>query len=401
MATHRVRIDAIDALRGLVIVFMVMDHAREYSAGPGGLTDPMNLDTVSPLLFWMRWLAHFCAPVFTLLAGVSAGFQTARSDDAVTSEIEASRTQPWSWHFIVRGMILIALEFTLVHYSWTFSTVWPMRYAQVIWGIGVGLVVFGLLQRVPPLLRAAIGIACVAGHNLLDSWHPTSPPVLHWVWAILHDRQVMPLWGDLTVRTSYPVLPMIGLVLVGEALGRWYIRTLDDGVRRQTLVRVGAACIVLFVVLRLTNLYGDPHDAVYGGSVLRDLQSMLNVTKYPMSLSFVLMTLGPALLVLARWDARVPRWMSPLVVMGQVPMFLYVAHLYALHAFAMLWALAVGFPWSAFDFTANIGGMPKGFGFPLWVTIPFSLITVVALWPAARWYARLRTSKRYAITRYF
>ena len=393
---QRPRVEAIDALRGLVIVFMVIDHAREYSAGPGGLGDPMNLDRVSPLLFWMRWLAHFCAPVFTLLAGVSAGFQTAREDDSR----QPGTAPSWSWHFIVRGAILIVLEFTLVHYSWTFSNVWPMRYAQVIWGIGVGLVVFGLLQRVPPMARAMIGVCCVAGHNLLDAWHPTDPPLLHWAWAILHDRQVMPLWGDLTVRTSYPVLPMIGLVLVGEAVGRWYLRTRDDRSRCTRLLWAGAACCALFVFLRVTNLYGDPHDAVYRGTWPHDLQALLNVTKYPMSLSFVLMTLGPAMLLLARWDSAVPRWGRALVLMGQVPMLLYVAHLYALHALAMAWAVASGFPWSAFDFTKNIGGMPAGFGFALWVTIPFSLVTLLLLWPAARWYAALRASKRYVVTRY-
>lgn len=385
---ERPRFDVIDVLRGLVIVIMVIDHAREYSGGVG-VTDPMQLNAVSPLLFWMRWLTHFCAPVFTLLAGVSAGMQGRRNetDDA------------WSWHHVTRGLVLVLLEFTVIHLSWTFSVVWPMHYAQVIWGIGVSLIVLGLLQRLPVNLRVALGVACVAGHNLLDTVHLTSPGWLHWLWAVLHDRQVMPLWGEYTVRTSYPVLPMIGLVLLGDGVGRWYAST-DVEVRRRTLARAGMAMLGAFVLLRATNVYGDLHVAVYGDDWLRNVQAALNVTKYPMSLSFVLMTLGPALLLWARWDRGVPAWTAPLRTMGQVPMFLYITHLYLLHALVLLWALAAGHPWSAFDFRRAITGLPPGFGFPLWQTFPFVLITLLLLYPAAVWYARLRASKRYPITRF-
>ena len=385
---NRPRFDVIDVLRGVVIVIMVVDHAREYAGGVG-VTDPMKLDEVSPLLFWMRWLTHFCAPVFTLLAGVSAGMQG----------VGASRDARWSWHHITRGLVLVLLEFTVIHLAWTFSFVWPMHYAQVIWGIGVSLIVLGLLQRVPVAARVAFGVACVAGHNALDSVHLTSPPWLHWLWAILHDRQVMSLWGEYTVRTSYPVLPMIGLVLLGDGVGRWYVRA-EPHARRAKLAIAGALSIPAFIVLRILNVYGDLHPAAYHGTLSHDLMSMLNVTKYPMSLSFVLMTLGPAFVLWSRWDARVPSWTAPLRKLGQVPMFVYITHLYLLHALALLWGLAAGYPWSAFDFRRAITGLPQGFGFPLWQTFPFVLVTLLLLYPAAQWYAKLRASKRYPITRY-
>jgi uncharacterized membrane protein len=390
-AVPRPRIGAIDALRGLVIVLMVVDHARDYSAGSGRLSDPMNLDTVSPLLFWMRWAAHFCAPTFTLLAGVSAGLQTATA----TSPGAIAR------HLALRGAILVLLEFTLVHFAWTFSVVWPMFYAQVIWGLGVSMLVLAAHQYVPRRVRLTIGIACVALHNLLDGWHPTSPEALHWLWAILHDRQVMPLWDVWRVRTSYPVLPMIGLMLVGEALGHWYHRVTDHDTRRRWLTRAGVSVCLLFVLLRVTNLYGDPHVAVYGGGLWRDLLALLNTTKYPMSLSFMAMTLGPALVLLGVWDRAVPRLLAPVVHIGQVPMFFYVAHLYTLHAVAIGWALLSGFSWTDFDFRATITGIPATFGFPLWVTLPFAAGVVVLLYPAARWYGRLRASGRVRWTRYF
>jgi uncharacterized membrane protein len=389
----RTRLEGIDALRGLVIVLMVVDHAREYSAGTGGVSDPMALDRVTPLLFWMRWAAHFCAPVFTLLAGVSAGLQ---GDPPAAP----GGARPWSWHHVVRGGVLVLLEFTVIHLSWTFSLVWPMWYAQVIWGIGCSLIVLGVLQRVPVPVRVMLGVLCVAGHNLLDGWHPTAPPVLHWLWAILHDRQVMPLWGDLVVRTSYPILPMIGLVLAGDGVGRW-MATATPAARRHGLRVGGAALVVLFLLLRLTNVYGDPHPAAYTGALPHDLLALLNVTKYPMSLAFVAMTLGPALLLLAAWGECVPRLARPLVTLGSVPMFLYVTHLYLLHALAMGWALARGIPWAQFDFRATITGIPRTFGFPLWQTLPFALAVVALLYPAARWYAALRRSRRYRFTRYF
>jgi uncharacterized membrane protein len=261
------------------------------------------------------------------------------------------------------------------------------------------MVVLGMLQYAPRAFRLLLGVACVAGHNLLDGWHPTEPAFLHWIWAVLHDRQVMPLWGDLTVRTSYPVLPMIGLMLVGEAAGRWYARSAPEP-RVMWLSRAGASCLALFLVLRLTNVYGDPHDAVFTGHALHDAMAVLNVTKYPMSFAFMLMTLGPALLLLARWDQAIPRWAAPLRTLGNVPMFLYIAHLYLLHATALLWAVLDGAALEAFDFRAAIGGMPAGFGFPLWVTIPYALVIVLLLWKPAQWYAALRRSKRYAFTRF-
>ena len=372
----------------MVIVVMMVDHARDYALAPG-VADPMSLDTVTPLLFWMRWMAHFCAPVFTLLAGVSSGLQSR----------ENTPSAPWSWHLLSRGAVLVLLEFTVIHFAWTFSWVWPMRYAQVIWGIGLSMMMLGLLQRMPVTLRTMLGVLLIAGHNMLDSWHPTSPAWLHWSWAVLHDRQVMPLWGDLTVRTSYPVLPMIGLVLAGDGLGRW-LRDTPMGQRRVGLMRGGLLCLCVFLILRVSNRYGDPHPAIFTGSWPHDVMSLLNVTKYPMSLSFICMTIGPALLLLARWNAQTPRWTAPLRTFGQVPMFMYIAHLYLLHACMLLSALFVGYPSSAFDFSARITGVPEGFGFALWQTFPVVCMMLVVLYLPAVWYARVRASKRTWVTRY-
>jgi len=384
------RAAAIDVLRGIVMVLMTVDHAREYSAGPGLVGDPMDLAEVTPLLFWLRWASHFCAPVFVILAGTAARLQGRRMAPAALSR-----------HLAVRGLVLVALEFTVVDWAWTFNPAWPLKFAQVIWAIGVSLLALAALVRLlPPAAIAAVGLAIVAGHNLLDGVTVQGGGPLQYLWAVLHHREVLPLGGGFSVRTTYPVLPFIGLAAVGYGLGGWWTASTTPGQRRRRLTIAGAGCIALFLLLRLTNVYGDPHPAEHYPDAAMTVRSLLNVTKYPVSLSFVLMTVGPALLLLAAWDRAVPRWTRPLALLGRVPMFYYVAHLWALHAVALLAALLVGYPPAAFDFGARIGGVPEGFGFPLWVTLPFALGTAAMLYPACRWYDRLRASRRYGWTRY-
>lgn len=384
------RAAAIDVLRGIVMVLMTVDHAREYSAGPGRVGDPMDLGAVTPLLFWLRWAAHFCAPVFVLLAGVSARLQGQRIEPAALAR-----------HLAVRGLVLVALEFTIVDWAWTFNPVWPLKFAQVIWAIGVSLLALAALVRLlPPAVVAAVGVAIVAGHNLLDGVAVPGGGPLHYVWAVLHHREVLPLGGGFSVRTTYPVLPFVGLSAVGYGLGGWWTAATAPGHRRRRLAVAGAGCIALFLVLRLTNVYGDPHPAVSYPDAAMTARSLLNVTKYPVSLSFALMTLGPALLLLAAWDRGVPRWTRPLAVLGRVPMFYYVAHLWTLHVAALVAAVVAGYPPPAFDFRTRFGGVPEGFGFPLWATLPFAAATVALLYPACQWYDRLRASRRYRWTRF-
>ena len=371
------------------MVIMTVDHAREYAAGPGLVGDPMDLGAVSPLLFWLRWLAHFCAPVFVLLAGVSARLQGQRLTRA-----ELSR------HLAVRGLVLVALEFTLVDWGWTFSPVWPLKFAQVIWGIGVSLLALAALVRLPARAVAALGVAIVAGHNLLDGVVVTGGGVLQYVWAILHHREVLPLGGGFSMRTTYPVLPLIGLAAAGYGLGGWFGPAVAPVRRRRVLAALGAGAIAPFLALRLTNAYGDPHHAVRYPDVGTTVMSLLNVTKYPISLSFALLALGPALLLLAAWDRAVPRWTRRLALLGRVPMFYYVAHLWALHVLALVAAVATGHPLAAIDLGTRFGGIPEGFGFPLWASVPFALAVAALLYPACAWYDRLRASRRVAWTRH-
>lgn len=380
------RIDAIDALRGLVIVLMIIDHTREYAVGVPAVGDPMALAGLPPIVFWLRWLSHFCAPVFTLLAGMSVGLQRATGRGGAGPLAR-------------RGLLLIGLEFTVIHFAWTFSLVWPRFYAQVIWGLGVAMLALAAALALPTRVRFALGLMIVAGHNLLDPVHVEAPGLGQWLWAVLHDRQVLPLAFGYEVRTSYPVLPMIGLMWVGEPLGRWVAATEPLRRARVLMVAGGLACAA-FVALRLLNVYGDPDPADWSGAGGPVLWSVLNVRKYPFSLAFMLMTIGPALLLLGRWSARVPRWTAPLLDLGRAPMFAYVAHLYLLHAGALLLALAAGHAWATFDFRRTITGLPPGVGLPMLAVVPVTLVLAAALAPASRWYARLRATGRYPLLKY-
>lgn len=353
MATQRQ--PAIDLLRGLVIVLMVIDHTQEYQAGPGrGLvTDPMNLAVTPGIVYFWRILAHFCAPVFTLLMGVSASLSGA-------TPIRLAQ----------RGAILILLEFTIMNWAWTFNPFWHRYFFQIIAALGVAMIVLAmaLAGRLERRMIGLIGLIVVGGHNLLDQVHFAAGSWQYYVWSFLHEKNVLPLGGGFEVRTTYPVLPVIGVALCGYALAPWFT---GSGAK---LRHLGWAVTALFFVLRLSNVYGDPHPTDYS------LLSIANVTKYPLSLQFLTMTLGPALLFLA-WakDRRQPQ----LEQLGRTAMFVYLCHLVLLHALALGAALVLGYP---IDLSNRFGGIPDGIGFPVWATAPLALVVVGLLYPLSRWY---------------
>jgi uncharacterized membrane protein len=383
------RLPHVDLLRGIVMLLMVVDHAREYAAGPGGLGDPMDLDRVTPLLFTMRWLAHFCAPWFALLMGMSAwlSFRNRPSEEA------------WK-HLVLRGAILLLLEFTIIDWSWTFYPPWPRKFFQVIAALGCAMIALGLLCRLGRRAVGLTGAAILALHNLFDGVRFAPDTPWHYVWSVLHQMNVLPLPGGFEVRTTYPIFPIIGIACVGFWMGAWLVEMNTQRVRER-FWRLGIGAIALFVVLRLTG-YGDASPFAPQESGLYTAFALGNVTKYPISLQFALMTLGPLFLLLGRLHGRfgqgqrrgVQIW-SAVRLLGQVPLFFYVGHLYLLHALALVWALASGYPLAAFRFAERFGGIPEGFGFPLWVTLPFAGITVLLLLPACQRFAQLRHSKRH------
>jgi uncharacterized membrane protein len=391
----RPRLDSVDLLRGLVMVVMLLDHTRDY-AHVGGF-DPTDLTQTSVSLFLTRWITHFCAPVFVFLAGTGAYLQLMRGK----GKGELSR---FLW---TRGVWLIVLEFTLVRLGMTFNVGYGNFLAgvQVIWALGWSMIILAALIHLPTRWVGVFGVAVVALGNLLDavrvtSWAgPGTPRSSIWeaIYMVLHQVGPLPLQADGSpmMYVMYPLIPWIGVMAAGYAFGSVY--TLDAARRQRMLVRLGLGVTAAFVVIRAINVYGDPsHWSVQRNAVFTAL-SFVNTTKYPASLLFVLMALGPAMLLLA-WFERTPRGpvSRAVTTIGRVPLFYYLLQWPVAHGLALLLSLAAGKPVAQF------------FLHPLqwWrVASPdmgFSLATVYALWfagllilyPLCRWFAGVKARRR-------
>jgi len=385
---ERGRILSIDFLRGLVMVIMALDHARDFfHVGAISGLDPLDLTTTTPLIFGTRWITHFCAPIFVLLSGLSAFLVVDRTPHKGTA----------AFFLLKRGVWLIIAELTIVSIGWSFSLKWPFAMLQVIWAIGMSMILLAALVKLPVKYVCVLGIFIIAGHNILDGitiltdW----PLWMQVGWSMVHESNVFKLDEAHRIAIGYPVLPWFGIMLLGYALGPLYRANVAVHNRHALLGRVGATAIALFMVLRLINGYGDMHHWSSQSTEILTIMSFLDCTKYPPSLLYTCMTIGPGLLILAAAE----RWTSPLsrmmITFGRVPFFYYLAHVYVIHALSWSVALAVGFAWSALDPSASFGGVPIGFGFEIeWVYV-FWISVIVLLYPACRWYDRYKTSHKH------
>ena len=367
------RLLSIDALRGLVILFMLLDHVRETFLLHRQVSDPMDIATTEPALFLSRTLAHLCAPIFVLLTGLSA---------YLYGEKYAGKADVCGFLF-KRGLFLVLLEITLVNFAWTFQIPPTVIYLQVIWAIGLSMLALSALVWLPRPLLLGLSLLIIAGHNLLDGLHFALESALHVPWAVLHDRGWIEFSEGLRLRTSYPVLPWIGVIGLGYAIGPWFAQASDAAWRQRALWIGGIAALAGFVGLRLLNGYGD-QPWVQGESTLQTLMSFFNITKYPPSLLFITLTLSLGLLLLRGFERRQgSRWILVLSVFGSAPMFFYLLHLYVLK-FAYLLAVAC--------FGLNKGSY---YGFDsVWAVWLAAGLLALALYLPVRWFSRLKSRRR-------
>ncbi|MCU1732734.1 MULTISPECIES: DUF1624 domain-containing protein [unclassified Pseudomonas] len=367
------RLHSIDALRGLVILFMLLDHVRETFYLHLQVADPMDVTQIDPALFLSRTLAHLCAPVFILLTGLSAFLYGEKYQGKAAV----------SAFLFKRGLFLVVLEFTLVNFAWTFQLPPSVVYLQVIWAIGLSMLALSALLWLPRGVLIALGVLLVAGHNLLDGLHFAVGHWAHVPWAVLHDRGWIEVSEGLRLRTSYPLLPWIGVISLGYAIGPWFARGTEAGQRRQLLLGTAIGALGLFLVLRLLNGYGEK-PWLSGDTAVQTLMSFFNITKYPPSLLFLALTLGIGLLLLVlferRNDGRAVRWLA---VFGAAPMFFYLLHLYVLK---LLYLASVAI-WGTNH------GQYFGFDSVLAVWIAAALLAL-ALYLPVRWFARLKARRR-------
>lgn len=376
-APLKARIDSIDFLRGLVIVIMALDHVRDFTTA--ARIDPLDPNETNLALYATRWITHFCAPVFVFLAGVSAGLQRFAGKPAP----ELSK------FLLTRGLWLIFLELTVIFVGWTFLPPLGVAFLQVIWAIGVSMVILAALVRLPVAAIAAFGLALVVGHNLFDGVGPEpfsqAQGAGDVALMLLHSPGFVgePFRGPFI---AYPIVPWAGVMALGfvaAAMFRW-----PETRRRKWLLVGGAALIALFLILRAGNFYGDPSGWTARETAIKSVMSFLNTTKYPPSLLFLMMTLGPAAIILALAENWRGRAFDFFVTFGRVPLFFYVLHIYLAHLIGVALGLYQGH--DLFSLTIVMFNPPEGFGVGLPGVYAFWLLVVAMLYPACRWFAGVK-----------
>ena len=375
VAAKRIRIESIDVVRGVIMILMALDHTRDFFGNNS--VNPTDPATTTIPLFFTRWITHFCAPVFFLLTGTGAYLARRRKS---TAELSA--------FLLTRGLWLIFLEVVVSRcFGWQFNFDYHVLLLIVLWALGWAMIVLSGLVYLPPSAVTAIGIVMIATHNLLDSVRSTN-----WLWSILHVPSVLVSTPRFTLFEAYPLIPWIGVTAAGYGLGQVY--NLSPDRRKALLLRLGLALTAGFLILREVNRYGDPSRWGIQKSAAFTALSFLNTTKYPPSLLFLLMTLGPALLFLRAVDAGPPRWLRPALFFGKVPMFYYLLHIPLIHliAIAVCYTRYGQVHWM-FE-SPDLGSFPitppPGWGYSLPIVYLVWVAVVVMLYPLCRWFAGVR-----------
>jgi uncharacterized membrane protein len=357
------RIVSVDLLRGLVVALMALDHTRDFF----GSGDFNPRDVTEPALFLTRWVTHFCAPTFVLLAGLSAFLYGRGRSIAETSRF-----------LFTRGLFLMLIDLTLIKFGWNFEFDFLRLGIGVVFAIGASMVALAALVWLPRWAIAAIALMMIAGHNLLDGIGAESLGPNAWLWHILHERGETALGGGVEAYVLYPLVPWIGVMAAGYALGPVMQR--EPEARQRLLYGIGAAITLGFVLLRASNLYGDPVSWTVQGNWLATLLSFVNCEKYPPSLLYLMMTLGPALILLGAFEQARGRYVKVLATFGQVPFFFYVAHIYLIHVLAVVTGFA----------STGVFMLSPRLGFSLPEIYLVWLAVLAMLYPICRWFAGLK-----------
>ncbi|MEP7109685.1 MAG: heparan-alpha-glucosaminide N-acetyltransferase domain-containing protein [Ferruginibacter sp.] len=385
ISQNQKRIISIDLLRGLVMVIMALDHVRDYFHAGAFLYNPLDLDKTNTVLFFTRWLTHFCAPVFMFLAGSSA-FLTGQK----------KTKKELSVFLLKRGLWLIFIELVIANFGWNFAITFPAILFIVIWALGISMIVLAALIHLPVKMIFLIGIILVGCHNLLDDIHVEGNNLPAFGWSLLHEMNFFH-WQTRLLFVGYPVLPWIGVMALGYCLGNLYAPTYGTDKRKKTLLLIGSSAIGLFILLRLINLYGDSFHWSQQKSTFFTFLSFINTSKYPPSLLYILMTLGPAVLFLAfteRANSAVAKFIS---VYGRVPMFYYLVHIYLIHLTAMLFSeLFTTLDWRTWILNKPLwfNDELKGYGFSLGIVYLVWLSIVIGLYPLCKWYDRYKQTHK-------
>lgn len=382
------RIESIDLLRGLVMIIMALDHTRDFFHQPAFTDDPLNFATTTPFLFFTRWITHFCAPVFVFLAGTSAFFQSQRKTKAELSRF-----------LISRGLWLVAIEIIVINFAFSFDPHYSLIALQTIWSIGISMIFLGLAIWMPFSAILAVGLLIVLGHNTLDFYEQQFPPNHQYniIYAFLHHPGLYALNKDHSLLILYPFLPWTGLMMVGYGFGRLF--TAYEGAKRtKVLTALGLAVLLLFVALRAGNWYGDAQHWTRQKNGVFTVLSFVNTVKYPPSLLYMCMTIGPAILFIAWWGSAKNAVTRFITVYGRVPFFYYVLHFYLIHLLSAAAFFSRGHSFRegirASTQPVNFNFLIPGEGYSLWVVYLVWIFVFVSLYPLCKWFSQYKLTHR-------
>lgn len=378
------RLQSIDMLRGLVMVLMALDHIRDFFHYDAFYYDPLDLTQTSPVLFFTRFITHFCAPVFVFLAGTSAFFVGKKKDKKTLS----------LW-LLKRGFWLVLLELTLIKFAWTFNPDYSYFELSVLWALGIGMIFLAGIIYLPKTIAIAFSALFIAGHNLFDGFVTNGTNFLSVLWRVFHVEGIVQI-PFAKMYIAYPVLPWIALMSLGYFFGELYKTDFNPDRRRRILLFSGGSLLIIFLALRSFNLYGDVQTWAVQPDLIFTILSFINLTKYPPSLLYLLITIGPALIFLALTEKTQNSFAKKLVIVGRVPMFFYIIHLYAIHILALIAAVFTGFSFQDMIIHTWITEQPelKGYGFSLGVIYLIWICFIVALYPLFSRYNDYKTNNR-------
>lgn len=382
------RIESIDILRGIVMVLMALDHVRDYFHFTANTEDPLNLATTTPFLFFTRWITHFCAPVFVFLSGTSIYLQSLRK---TKKELSA--------FLIKRGLWLIFVEIFIISLAWTFNPLYNNIPLQVIWAIGISMLILGLLIKYSFNLIFAIGLAIVCTHNLLDFQEASKDYAGGVLMNFIHAARFTPFSfaPNHQFIIAYPFLPWTGLMMLGFCCGKFFTPQFSVEKRGQILTRIGLGLILFFVVIRFVNVYGDPYPWKIQANMFDTFLAFISVHKYPPSLMYMCITIGPALIALAYLEKIQNSFTYNIQVFGRVAFFYYVLHIYLIHLISAIGYFVKGHSFQEglnvaqkfpFYFTSSNDGFGLGVVYAVW------LMVIILLFPLCKWYNNYKSNHR-------
>jgi len=382
------RIESIDIVRGIAMVIMALDHVRDYFHITANIDDPLNLDTTTPLLFFTRWITHFCAPIFVFLSGTSIYLQSLRK---TKKELSA--------FLMKRGLWLIFVECVIVAFAWTFLPTLNVIPLGVIWSIGISMLLLSLIIHLPYKVILILGLVIVFGHNLLDIPESTPGFEAGFWWDLFHHGYFVPYqYADKhIILMVYPFVAWTGVMLLGYCAGVFYTSAYTQEQRMKIIFRTGLVLICLFVVLRFINIYGDPHPWHLQKTSVLSFFSFMNVHKYPPSLLYLCITIGPALLLLSFVEKIKNRFTNIMLVFGRTAFFYYILHLYLIHLLAIISFFIKGH--TVKEAIESVQNLPflfvlPGVGWGLAVVYAVWAVLVISLYPLCKWYDNYKTNHK-------